>query len=393
MGIKTLKDIKDLKGKKVLLRTDFNVPMKDGEIEDDTRIKESIPTIEHLIKMGAKIIIISHLGRPKGKIVEELRLTEISKHLSKLIGKDVRKSEDVTGANTSKMVESMKEGDVIVLENIRFMAEEEACEENFTKKLASLGEIFVNDAFGTAHRNHASTSGIAKHLPAYAGLLMEKEILELSKVKNAGKPLTMIFGGAKINTKIGIIKHFISKADFFLMGGGLANTFLSAAGYNVGASLYEKDKEDIAREIMLECEKNKEKFLLPSDVVVAEEIKEDAETLNIPIQDVMGNMKILDIGKQSIDRYIEIINKSKTIIWNGPVGLYEMVPFKEGTKKIAEAIAKSNAVSILGGGDTADAISKMGIPKKSFTHISTGGGAAIEFMSGEKLPAVEAIRK
>lgn len=393
MNINTLKDIKELKGKKVLLRTDFNVPMQNGNIEDDTRITEALPTIKHLIEQGAKIIIITHLGRPDGEIVEELRVDEIGVRLGELLNINVKKSNDSIGPDAKELIAAMEDGEIVLLENIRFHKEEEENDDEFSKKLASMGEIFVNDAFGTAHRAHCSTTGIAKLLPSFAGLLMEKEINALSSVKDAKRPLTMIFGGAKIDTKIGIIKHFISKADYFLMGGGIANTFLSAAGYNVANSLFEKDKEQIAREIMLECEKNEEKFILPKDVIVASEISEDAETLDIPIQDVIGDMKILDIGKHSIDRYIEVINKSETIIWNGPIGLYEMKPFREGTRAIAEAIAQSNATSILGGGDTADAISKIGIDKDKFTHISTGGGAAIEFLSGETLPAVEYLKK
>lgn len=395
MKIRKLKDIPEIKGKKILLRVDFNVPLKEnGDIQDDTRIAESLPTIQKLQKEGARIIILSHLGRPDGKIDEKLRLTKIAQHLSKLLGKDVKKSSTILGEESQKLISKMVDGDIVMLENIRFVPEEEKCETEFTKKLAKLGEIFVNDAFGTAHRKHASTAGLADYLPSYAGLLMEKEITALSpllsdKIK---KPLVMIFGGAKIDTKIGVIKNFIDKADYFLMGGALANTFLAAAGYNVANSLYEKDKIKIAREIMLECEKHQEKLVLPHDVVAANKISDYAKTLHLPIEDVMGNVKILDIGKWTAEKFCNVIAKAGTVIWNGPLGLSEYKPFQEGTKTVAAFLAKQKCVSILGGGDTADAINRLKIDEKGFSHISTGGGACIEFLSGEKLPGIEVLK-
>lgn len=395
MKIKTIKDIEEIKGKKILLRVDFNVPIDNqGEIEDDTRITEAIPTIEYLSKKGAKIILMSHLGRPKGEVKEELRLTKIAKYLSKLINKPVNKLDELIGEEVEKTINQMNEGEIIMLENTRFHKEEENCEQEFTKKLSSLGDIFVNDAFGTAHRKHASTAGIADFLPAYGGFLMEKEVAALSPVleEEPIRPLTMIFGGAKIDTKIGIIKSFIEKADYFLIGGALANTFLAAAGYNVAESMYEADKVEIAREIMLECEKHHERFILPHDVVVASEISNDVETADIPIQDVMGDMKILDIGKWTAEKFANIVQDSGTIIWNGPMGLYEVEPFKEGTKIVANALAKHECVSIIGGGDTIDCIKKLNIPAESFTHISTGGGASVEFLAGDKLPGIEVLK-
>lgn len=391
MKIRTLKNLKNIKGKKVLLRVDFNVPMnKKGQIEDDTRIKESLPTIKELKKAGAKVIIVSHLGRPEGKNVKALRLDPIAKHLSKLLKVTVKKSDEVIGKKTNALIGKMKNGDVIMLENVRFIAGEEACAQKFTKELAGLADIFVNDAFGTAHRRHASTAGVADYIPAYAGELMEKEIKALSPIleKAPGHPFTMIFGGAKIDTKIGIIKNFIKKADYFLIGGALANTFLHAAGYNVGASKCEKDKAELAREIMLECEKNKEKFVIPHDVIVASEISDKAKILNIPIEDIEGDMQILDIGKWTAEKYCNIIKKSKTVVWNGPLGLYEYKPFRKRSTTVAKCLAKHKCTSIIGGGDTADCISKSGIPFKKFTHVSTGGGACIEFLSGEKLPGI-----
>lgn len=396
MEIRTLKDLKEIKGKKILLRVDFNVPLKEnGAIQDDTRIKESLETINFLKNKGAKLIIMSHLGRPDGEVKDEFRLTRIAKYLSKLIKTPVKKTENVLDDDVKKEVEKMKDGEVLMLENMRFRKEEEECEANFTKELASLGEIFVNDAFGTAHRRHASTAGLADYLPAYGGFLMEKEILHLSPIveEEPIRPLTMIFGGAKIDTKIGVIKNFIDKADYFLIGGAIANTFLAGAGYNVGNSLYEKEKIDIAQEIMLESEKHRERFILPHDIVVANEISDTAETADLPIEDVLGDMKILDVGKWTAEKFANIIEKSGTVIWNGPVGFCEYKPFQEGTRTVAKALAEHDCVSIIGGGDTADALKRLNIPMDKFTHVSTGGGACLEFLSGEKLPGIEVLRK
>ncbi|PIZ76170.1 phosphoglycerate kinase [Candidatus Peregrinibacteria bacterium CG_4_10_14_0_2_um_filter_38_24] len=397
MDIRTLKDIETLEDKKVLLRVDFNVPINKttGEIEDDTRIAESLPTIKFLSGKEAKIIIMSHLGRPDGEIQDGLRLTKIGEHLSKLLNKPVKKLNEVLSENVKAETEKMQNGEIILLENMRFRKEEEECEPNFTKELASLGEIFVNDAFGTAHRKHASTTGLADFLPAYAGLLMEKEITELSKVleETPAKPITMIFGGAKIDTKIGIIQHFLDKADYFLIGGGLANTFLFAKSINIGDSLCEKDKVDIAKQIIEKLNSRKNALNLPTDVVVAKELSNETQAQEVAIGSLPEGMKILDIGSKTAEHFSEIIKKSSTVIWNGPVGVYEFKPFMNGTKQVAQAIAESECVSIIGGGDTADAIKKLGIAQKKFTHISTGGGACIEFLSGDKLPGIEILRK
>lgn len=397
MDIRTLKDIENLEGKKVLLRVDFNVPMgkTTGEIEDDTRIAESLPTINFLSEKGAKIIIMSHLGRPDGTVKEELRLTKIGEHLSHLLNKPVKKLDEVLSENVKTETEKMQNGEIILLENMRFRKEEEECEPNFTKELASLGEIFVNDAFGTAHRRHASTAGLADFLPSYSGFLMEKEITQLSKVldETPAKPITMIFGGSKIDTKIGIIQHFLDKADYFLIGGGLANTFLFAKGINVGDSLCEKDKVDVAKQIIEKLNSKEGALNLPTDAIVAKELSNEAQAQEVTIESLPEGMKILDIGSKTAEHFSEIIKKSGTVIWNGPVGVYEFKPFMNGTKQVAEAIADSECVSIIGGGDTADAVKKLGIPPEKFTHISTGGGACIEFLSGDKLPGIEILRK
>jgi len=397
MDIRTLKDIENLEGKKVLLRVDFNVPMNKttGEIEDDTRIVESLPTIKFLSGKGAKIIIMSHLGRPDGTVKEELRLNKIGELLSKLLNKPVKKLDEVLSENVKQEVEKMKNGEIILLENMRFRKEEEECEPNFTKELSSLGEIFVNDAFGTAHRKHASTAGLADFLPVYAGLLMEKEISNLSKVldETPAKPITMIFGGAKIDTKIGIIQHFLDKADYFLIGGGLANTFLFAKKINIGDSLCEKDKSDIATQIIEKLNSKEGSLNLPIDAVIAKELSNEAQAEEVAIESLPEGMKILDIGSKTASHFSEIIKKSGTVIWNGPLGVYEYKPFMNGTKQVAEAIAESKCTSIIGGGDTADCIKKLGIPEEKFTHVSTGGGACIEFLSGDKLPGIEILRK
>ncbi len=396
MNIKTLQDIKDIKGKKILLRVDFNVPLKEnGEIQDDTRIVESLKTINYLKDKGAKLIIMSHLGRPDGEIKDEFRLTRVAEYLSKLIKTPVKKTKNVLDDDVKKEVEKMKDGEVLMLENMRFRKEEEECEANFTKELASLGDMFINDAFGTAHRRHASTAGLADYLPAYGGFLMEKEIKNLSPIleEEPIRPLTMIFGGAKIDTKIGVIKNFIDKADYFLIGGAIANTFLAGAGYNVGKSLYEKDKIEIAQKIMLESEKHRERFILPHDVVVADEISDKAETVDIAIEDITDDMKILDIGKWTAEKFADIIEKSGTVIWNGPIGFCEYKPFQEGTRTIGKALVDHDCISIIGGGDTADALKRLNIPGDNFTHVSTGGGACLEFLSGEKLPGIEVLKK
>ena len=394
MKIKSIREA-DVKDKVVLLRVDFNVPIEKGEVKDDIRMRRALPTIEHLLKENAKIVIMSHLGRPKGKTVKELMLDPVAKQLGKLIGKSVKKLDQCVGDEVEKAIKKMNPGDVILLENTRFYKEEEECEEKLCKQLAALGDIYVNDSFGTAHRKHASTYGIAKHIPAYAGFLIEKEVEKLSQLmKNVKKPLTIIIGGAKIDTKIGLIQNFLPKADYFLVGGGLANTFLAGAGFDVAESLYEPEKVELAREIMMEVEALREKLILPVDVIVADEIGDNVRTLDIPVEDVMGNMKILDIGTKTIAKFAEIIGKSKTVVWNGPIGLYEYAPFRRGTAQIGDAITENKELdTIIGGGDTLDAIRMLGFEEEEFTHVSTGGGAMLAFLEGGTLPGIEIVLK
>jgi phosphoglycerate kinase len=392
MKIRSIRNVK-IAGKRVLMRVDFNVPLSNGKVSDDTRIKETLPTINFLLKSKAKIILMSHLGRPDGKVKKDLRLDPIAKQLGKLLKKPVKKLDDCIGPKVEKAVAAMKPGEVILLENTRFHAEEEKCDKAFSKELAKLGDIFVIDAFGTAHRAHSSTYGISEYIPAYAGFLMEKEVKVLTELmQKTAHPLTLIIGGAKIDTKIGLIKNFMTKADNLLIGGGLANTFLAAAGFDVAKSLCEKEKLTVAREIMLEAEALKKNFVLPEDVVVAEKISDKAKTLTVPVEDVEGNMQMLDVGQKTIKNFLRIIFKSKTIIWNGPMGVYEKTPFSKGTSAIARALAGSkNVKTILGGGDTVDAINHFKISTKKFTHVSTGGGAMIEFLEGRELPGVKIV--
>lgn len=395
MQIKTLNDITEIKNKKILLRVDFNVPLaKDGKIQDDTRIRESLPTINFLSEKGAKLIIITHIGRPKGTD-ESLRTKILANRLSELLNKEVKNTNQILGNEVKDEINKLNEGEILILENIRFDAREEQNDDEFTKELAELGDIYVNDAFGTAHRAHASTAGLAKYLPAYGGLLMEKEIENLSPIVegNFKKPLAIICGGSKIDTKIGIIKNFLHKADYFLIGGGLANTFIKAAGYNVGNSLYEEDKLELAREIMLEAEKYQERIVLPKDTIVATDISENAETINIAIEDIEGDMKILDVGKWSVERFCDYIKKSGTVIWNGPLGVSEYTPFRRASAEIANCMKDHPGITVIGGGDTIDCINRCQIPLESFTHVSTGGGASIEFLAGQKLPGIEVLIK
>jgi len=382
----------DLKEKRVLVRVDFNVPLENGKVTDDTRIQASLPTIEHLLENKAKIILMSHLGRPEGKKVDELKLDPIAKKLSEILGKPVKKLNDCTGDGVKAEIDAMNPGEIVLLENTRFYEGETDNDPEFCKQLAALGDIFVTDCFGVAHRKHASIYGIAEHLPAYGGFLIQKEVEALSELmKETPRPLTIIMGGAKIETKIGLMKNFVSKADHFLVGGGLANTFLAAEGFQVGDSLYEPDKVEVAQEIMLETDALDGEFHLPTDVIVADEISDDAKTLDIPVRDTEGSMKILDIGRNTIEKFEEVIKSSKTIIWNGPVGLFEKDPFSQGTRHVAIAVANADAKTIIGGGDTIEAITHFGIELDKYTHVSTGGGAMLQFLEGTSLPGIEII--
>lgn len=390
MKKKTLRDV-DVRGKKVFMRVDFNVPLdKDSNITDDTRIKAALNSIEYVIKNGGKLILASHLGRPKGKPTKEFSLKPASERLSKLLGKPVLQLGDCVGSDVAAKVNCMKDGDVVVLENLRFHSEEEANDEEFSKKLASLADIYVNDAFGTAHRAHASTAGIAKFLPAYAGFLVEKEIEYLGKAtRNPEHPFVAIMGGAKVSDKIAVIENIMDKVDAFIIGGGMCYTFLKALGHSIGASKLEADKIDFASGLLKTAKQKGKKILLPVDHVIADKFAEDA---NVKI--VEGNIPDgwmgLDIGPKTIKLFEDELKNSKTVIWNGPMGVFEMKPFAQGTKQIAQYLTTIKAITILGGGDTASAASEFSVADK-MSHVSTGGGASLEFLEGIELPGIAVL--
>lgn len=394
MELRTLKEL-DCTGKRVLVRVDFNVPLKeDGTVAEDTRIREALPTIQYLQKKGAKVILLSHLGRPDGKIVEKLRLTPVAKTLGKLLQTTVTLCTETIGPAAEKMITAMQPGAVILLENTRFYEGEEANDPNFTAALAKLGDFYVSDAFGTAHRAHATTAGLTQFLPAYAGFLMEKEMAALAPlVENPQKPLCMVIGGAKIDTKIGVFENFLNKTEYFLVGGALANTFLAAQGYNVQNSLYEKEKIGVAQTILEKAEKAGCTFVLPTDVVTATDISATAQTTTTDVKSVPAGNKILDIGPNTAAHFIKIIQKAKTVVWNGPLGLTEFAPFQQGSRVVADALVKTSAQSIIDGGDTIEMLHVLGISHEKFTHISTGGGAMIEFLEGKILPGIKILQK
>ncbi len=389
MQLRMLSEI-SVQGKTVLLRADFNVPIQAGVIQDQTRLRESLPTLRYLIEAGAKVVVMSHLGRPKGKETEDLRLTPIGEALSQLLGKTVVTLHDCIGTEVKGAVSRASFGDVILLENLRFHAEEEANDSGFAEALAEGMDLYVNDAFGTIHRAHASTVGVTQFLPSYAGFLVQKEVEILSSILEAPqKPVCLVMGGAKIDTKIGILDRFLPIADSFIIGGALANTFLVAQGYLVGDSLCEFDKASVASRF-LDSAKNKT-VLLPTDVLIAEETPSGASVAQVRVDEVSDGQKILDLGAQTRQAFAEEIAKAKTILWNGPMGLYEQEAFEAGTHSVAEAIARAEAVKVVGGGDTIDALSHFGISTEKFTHISTGGGAMLEFLEGKMLPGVEVL--
>ncbi|WP_281864598.1 phosphoglycerate kinase [Planomicrobium okeanokoites] len=386
----TMKDL-DLKGKRVFCRVDFNVPMKDGEVTDDTRIRAAVPTIEYLVENGAKVILASHLGRPKGEVNEEMRLAAAGSRLSELLHKEVKSLKESIGASVEKEIGEMQQGDIILLENVRFHAGEEKNDDTLAKSFAELADVFVNDAFGAAHRAHASTAGIAKHLPSVSGLLLEKELDVLGKaLSEPERPFTAIIGGAKVKDKIGVIDHLLDKVDNLLIGGGLSYTFIKAQGHEIGNSLVEEDKLELARSFIQKAEEKGVKFYLPVDATVADEFSKDAETKQVKIEEIPSDWMGLDIGPETAKLYADVIKNSKLVIWNGPMGVFEMEPFANGTRSVAEAMAETEAYTVIGGGDSAAAVEKFNVADK-MDHISTGGGASLEFMEGKELPGVTAL--
>lgn len=391
MDKKTVRDL-DVAGKKVLVRVDFNVPLNDkGEITDDTRITASLPTIQYLLEQKAAVILMAHLGRPKGQVKPELSLAPVAKHLGKLLGKKILFAPDCVGEAAQAAASKLKPGHILLLENLRFHKEEEKNDMEFAEKLASLADLYVNDGFGVSHRAHASVEGVTHFLPAAAGFLLEKEIQYVGQaVTNPLHPFVAIIGGAKVSDKIGVISNLLDKVDTLLIGGGMANTFLAAQGYKMGKSLVEEDKLDLAKELLAKAKKNKVNMLLPTDLVMAAAFAPDAEHVTEKVKNLNQAYMALDIGAETSKAYAEALADAKMIVWNGPMGVFEMDAFCKGTEAVAKAVAKSRATSIVGGGDSVAAIEKLGLAKR-ITHISTGGGASLEYLEGKVLPGVAAL--
>ncbi|MCI5659923.1 MAG: phosphoglycerate kinase [Clostridium sp.] len=390
---KSVEDL-DVKGKRVLVRCDFNVPLKDGEITNDKRIVAALPTIKYLMEQGAKVILCSHLGRPKGEYKPEFSLAPVAKRLSEYLGVDVPLAEDenVVGDNAKKMAADLQNGQVMLLENVRYRAEETKNEENFSKELASLADLFVNDAFGTAHRAHCSTTGVASYLPAACGYLIQKEIRFMGgALADPKRPLVAILGGAKVSDKIGVISNLIDKCDTIIIGGGMAYTFMKYLGHNIGTSLLEADWVDKAGEMMQTAKDKGVKFLIPVDNRCGKEYKEDTEVLVCKSDDIPDGWMGLDIGPKTEKLFADAIDGAGTVIWNGPMGVSEWDNFASGTIAVAKAIADSGAISIIGGGDSVAAVTKLGFADK-MSHISTGGGASLEFLEGKELPGIAALQ-
>ncbi len=387
---KTMKDI-DVKGKRVFVRVDFNVPMADGEITDETRIRAAIPTIEYLVEQGAKVILASHLGRPKGEVKEDMRLTAVGIRLAELMGKPVTKLDESIGLAVEEAIANMQDGGIVLLENVRFHAGEEKNDPALAQQFAQLADIYVNDAFGAAHRAHATTEGIAKHIPAVSGFLMQKELDVLGKaLSNPEHPFTAIIGGAKVKDKIGVIESLLEKVDHLIIGGGLSFTFIKAQGYDIGKSLLEEDKIELAKSFIEKAKAKGVQLHMPIDAVVANEFSKDAETQVVDVDAIPADWMGLDIGPKTAANYAEVIKNSKLIIWNGPMGVFEMDKFASGTKTVADAMATTTGYTVIGGGDSAAAVEKFEVADK-MNHISTGGGASLELMEGKELPGIVAL--
>jgi phosphoglycerate kinase len=388
---KTISDI-DVKGKRILVRVDFNVPLDpdSGRVVDDTRIRAALPTIEYLRERGARLILCSHLGRPKG-VNDSLRLAPVARRLSELLGSPVKTTDDSVGPQVEEAAQALGPGEVLLLENLRFNPEEEANDPDFAWALASLADVYVNDAFGSAHRAHASTVGVAAYLPAVAGFLMEKELAFLGKaLANPDRPFAAVIGGAKISTKMGVLENLLEKVDRLLIGGGMACTFLKAKGFEVGQSLLEEEFVGTARQVMEQASERGLTLLLPSDVIVSDRFEADARRQQVSAQEIPADWQTMDIGEKTTEAFINALRDCKTVLWNGPMGVIEFEPFSQGSHRLAEAIAGLNATTIVGGGETVAVVERLGLQDK-FSHVSTGGGAALEFLEGRELPGVAAL--
>jgi len=388
----TVRDI-EVSGKRVLVRVDFNVPLngKTGAISDDSRIRATLPTIKYLIEQGAKVILCSHLGRPKGKVVEQLRLTTVAQHLAQILGQRVALANDGIGPEVDTAAGNLKAGQVLMLENIRFHPEEETNDDGFAQRLASLADTYVNDAFGACHRAHASIVGVARYLPAVAGLLVEKEVTVLEGLlANPKHPFAELSGGAKVSEKIGVLENTMDKVDSILIGGSMAATFLKAKGYEVGLSLVEDDKLDLAARLMDDAARQKVNLMFPVDVVIADKLSAEAEARAVSVEDIPADWRIVDIGPQTIEDFSKELQRCQTVFWNGPMGLYEIDRFAKGTQAMARLLASLKATTIIGGGSTAEIVTAMKLADK-MTFVSTGGGASLRFLGGEKLPGIEAL--
>jgi phosphoglycerate kinase len=385
----TLKDL-DVKSKRVLVRVDFNVPLENGAVANDIRIRAALPTINYLIENQARVILMSHMGRPKGKRDPKLQMDSVAEVLSRLLGREVKKIDSCVGPEAEKAAASLSEGDILLLENLRFYPEETANDPEFARELAGLADIYVNDAFGTAHRAHASTAGVAEYLPSAMGFLIEKEVSIMGKaLEDPVRPFAAIIGGVKIADKIGVLTNLLEKVDFILIGGGMANTFLKAKGFDMGASVVEEEKLEDALEIIKLAQDRGVELALPVDVVAAGEISPDAERKVVPVDAVPSGMMALDIGPETAEKYAGMISRARTVVWNGPMGVFEEDVFAKGTEAVARAVAEVET-SIVGGGDSAAAVEKVGVSDR-ITHVSTGGGASLEFLEGKVLPGIAAL--
>lgn len=391
MNKKSVRDVAELAGKRVFVRVDFNVPLEDGKITDDKRIRETLPTINYLIEKGAKVILASHLGRPNGQVVEELRHTASAVRLSELLGKPVAKANEAIGEAVEAQVAAMENGDVLLLENVRFYPGEESNDPELAKAFAKLADLFVNDAFGAAHRAHASTEGIAHILPAVSGLLMERELEVLGKaLNNPERPFTAIVGGSKVKDKIAVIDKMLEIADNIIIGGGLSYTFFKAQGHEIGKSLVDNSKLDLALEFIEKAKKLGKNFYIPVDIVVTDDFSADANTQIVDVNGIPAEWEGIDIGPKTRELYADVIKNSKLVVWNGPMGVFEIEPFSHGTRAVAQATAETSAYTVIGGGDSAAAAEKFGLADQ-MDFISTGGGASLEFMEGKVLPGVVAL--